>query len=1124
MSGSEDFQNKVAQIMSKSLLKEITDSVPEYKWTYLESQIVKNAVSLSFMIKNMAYEKPEEINLVKQAVLRLASLWENLARLKENTDPKLALINAAVAYEIAGYQANAYCLAKKVSKDINDENSIESLTCLFLQRQFLKLKQRCEQITSFQKNISFQNKDEAIQALAITATAHGFLKSSEYFLNGDTGLLPISETSFQGSMELLTDLKQIEEVSLIQNIRQLLPITRIRSTWNEFKSFNEENSMWNRYLKLLARGTGSDILESPSISEIWPSQKDAISGGLFDSEKNKIIKMPTSAGKTRIAEFSIVDTLTKFPKSKCVYVAPYRALVSELEDVFLNLFGDLGFRVSSIVGNYEFDPFEDEYVNNADILVTTPEKLDFLLRSNSEFLGSVRLFILDEGHMINNKTRGIKLEILLNRLKKKLVKAKFMFISAVLSDKTINQYLKWLNADQDDLIKSDWRPSISQHAKFEWTQKIGKITYESRPENKLISTFVPGIITQKRYRIVDNTGKFKTKNFPDVTNKSQTCAELSFKFSELGPVLVFAPQKDRVLSVAKALQTRLDYAKQTDEKIPTHFIDISCRSTIIASSILGDSHPITKLLKNGIAIHYGTLPDQLRRAIELDFRDKKFKVIIATTTLAQGVNLPIRTVIIHSCKRGDESGKVELVPINDYWNIAGRAGRAGQETEGTVIHVTITDSDKEDYDHYLRNKTELDPTYGALFQLLDELLKSNLSDISLRERIDPEVLALLAEENYEQIEEFIDEMLDSSLVTYQAASPGDVILLKDAFKKIARTIKNEVSDHNYLKIYSSTGFSSQSCQQLTKFVVDNQLVLKDILTDTNAEKIFQLLGILVDELSKLREMESDSPYSGDRQELLQNWISGFEIGDINKLHDEQDSMTIANFVEDFCGYRLPWGISAFLKIIQQVLQLEKNTLSDEIKYLSSMVKYGVPNSIACWCMIIGIPFKSLAIRMASDYDSQQPNPSFDDFVRWLSKIDHEVLLHKYGLSGPFLDDVTKAIFRASVNPLLEERKELNDILSKPTWIRGIAYENNRKITANLVKENDQVDLIRDYDNITDRNAIKIFYNGGELGYVERNLAQFLAPNIDCGLLLKGVITKKESRSRIPSLQLILKQY
>jgi len=1123
VSGDDDFQNDVAQITSKSTLKEITENVPEYNWSYLESLIVRNASTLGVMIQNLALEDSKNLMNIGQSTLRLATLWENVARLKEKTEPNFALMNAAVCYELSGYQANATCLARKISRSLKEEdNSIESLSSIFLQRLFLDLRIRCQ--TLLREPKEFENEFDAVKGLAIATTADAYLKTIDYFLSGTKSSVDEAEEQFSNAEKLFSELSCIREFNMVRNIRSLLKLMIQKSTWTILGPILENNPVWDRYLRLLARGLGSDLLQSTSISEVWPSQNKAIESGLFDQHQNKVINMPTSAGKTRIAELAIVHTLAQNPGAKCIYVAPYRALIAELEDVFLNIFGDLGFQVSTIIGTFEQDPFEEQLIEDADILVLTPEKLDLLLRSKPELLDSVKLFILDEGHMIDDKSRGIKLELLLTRLKRKLTESRFLFISAVFPEDTIKEYLSWFNSNSDDEIKSDWRPSIQQHARFEWStvKNTGTLRYEARKENKLIDNFVPGVISQRKYRILNkDSGRYNNHTFPTAASKSNTAAELAFKFSELGPVLVFTTQRNWVESIANALLTRLELTKDIGEQIPSHFQSSESRSLQISKEWLGNKHPVTKLLENGIAIHYANLPDILRRSIESDFREKKFKVIISTNTLAQGVNLPIKTIIIHTCRRNEDYQSIPI-PVSQYWNIAGRAGRAGQETEGTTIHILKTRTDRLDYKHYLDNKERLEPVKGALLQILEQLATGNLTEYALREKIDAEILAMLVEEGgLEQFIERIEDILRISLVNYQIHENLNISTLIKGFQKVGTMISQDVPE-SFLKTFSNTGMSSLSCITLKEFVENNEEIIKNLINNPNSENILQLLNMITYALSTINEMESKYSFSGDLTELLQKWMSGTNINTIISSETNEGESHLAKFIENYFGYLLPWGISSFLQITQKVLNLNDEEIPNEVIYLSSMVKYGLPTHEASWCMMIGIPFRPLAIKISSKYLTENESSEYNTFVQWISDLNSESLQQDFDLRSPFLEDVSKALFRSSVNPLLKQNKDLDNVLGSPTWVSGISYE-NRRIAAYKTKKNDVLELVRDYNNAYDRNAVKIFTaNKSDLGFLNRNMAQFLAPYIDCGIKINAII-KNITYDNIPNIQIQLQK-
>ena len=580
--------------------------------------------------------------------------------------------------------------------------------------------------------------------------------------------------------------------------------------------------------------------------------------------------MPTSAGKTRIAELAIVHTLVNEPGAKCVYVAPYRALVTELQMTFLNLFSDLGYRVSSITGTYESDDFEDLMFKEADVLVTTPEKLDLLLRAHPEFLENVRLFVLDESHIVHDRNRGIKFELLLTRLMRKLSNTRFIFISAVVPQETLEDFASWLKASpSEDIIISEWRPSIQRYAKFEWRGQTGVIRYAAEEEIQKLHEFVPGVIQQREFVYANpKTGRINHRKFPDPESKAETAAELALKFAELGPVLVFCSQKRFVKAVTNALQNRLKYSLLIGEAIPPFLQNTkNTRSAILAEEWLGKDHYVTLSLKSGFAVHYGPLSDVVRNAVETDFRQRKYRILVATNTLAQGVNLPIKTVIVHWPWRSlDQEGeqRLERISARDYWNIAGRAGRAGKETEGLIIHILHTAQDKEDYDYYLSKRENVEPVECALFQRLVDVLQERLTEEALKTEIDPEILALLVEESTDtSLENLAQNILKDSLVYVQATrNELPIEGLNQAIVDTANSIAHRVADAEHRAIYSSTGLSSDSCDRIRAHILENESDVRDLLLCGEIENLTEIINLLLPILLYLPEMQSTEEFSG----------------------------------------------------------------------------------------------------------------------------------------------------------------------------------------------------------------------------------------------------------------------
>ena len=378
------FVNQVSQIASKSLIKEITVQTSKSPWTDMEKHLTRHALSLSLMIEDVIIDKPKNAEILQNASIRLATFWEYAAKLSEMAPKSTSLINAAVLYEIGGHQANATCLAKTYFDSTTEISALSHESSLMLQRLFFRLKnvsaehlkEPKEKIDEFTLNIK----------LGTAVASIGFEKLADYFLTGNESHMKESVQCIEYAEKLFSMLGFVEESNLLHSVRSLLPIMKNKSTWEVLKQYAKTNFIWARYLTLLARGLGRNIENNVSISELWPSQIEALKKGLLTTHTSKIIRMPTSAGKTRIAEMGIINALITNPESNCIYIAPFKSLVSEIEDTFLNIFNDLGFRVSVVVGDYERDLFEKNVINNADILVVTPEKLDLLLRTHSEFL------------------------------------------------------------------------------------------------------------------------------------------------------------------------------------------------------------------------------------------------------------------------------------------------------------------------------------------------------------------------------------------------------------------------------------------------------------------------------------------------------------------------------------------------------------------------------------------------------------------------------------------------------------------------------------------------------------------------------------------------------------------
>jgi hypothetical protein len=192
--------------------------------------------------------------------------------------------------------------------------------------------------------------------------------------------------------------------------------------------------------------------------DLWPSQLDAVQK-VVDEDKDLVVSLPTSSGKTRVAELCILRCLAA--QRRIVFVTPLRALSAQTETTLQRTFVPLGKTISTLYGSIGASEFEESALGSRDIIVATPEKLDFALRNDPNLLNDVGLIILDEGHMIGLEEREVRYEVQIQRLLKRgdANARRIVCLSAILPEGAeLDDFVAWLSQDGDgNLIKSKWR-------------------------------------------------------------------------------------------------------------------------------------------------------------------------------------------------------------------------------------------------------------------------------------------------------------------------------------------------------------------------------------------------------------------------------------------------------------------------------------------------------------------------------------------------------------------------------------------------------------------------------------------------------------------------------------------
>ncbi|KZO60450.1 DEAD/DEAH box helicase [Dietzia maris] len=404
--------------------------------------------------------------------------------------------------------------------------------------------------------------------------------------------------------------------------------------------------------------------------DLWPSQL-AAAERVLNTGENLVLSLPTSAGKTRIAELCILACLAE--GRRVVFVTPLRALSAQTETALQRTFTPLGKTVTSLYGAIGASSSDEDLLRERDIVVATPEKLDFALRNDPTLLDDVGLVVLDEGHMIGAEEREVRYEIQVQRLLRRSDAGtrRIICLSAILPEgDEVEDFVNWLTDDQPNgLIASSWRPTKLRYGEVIWQGDRARLSIIVGDEEpfvpKFLEPFVPPI------------GSRRT---PFPKNQQELTLATAWRFVDDGQtVLIFCPRKGSVNAFAKVI-VDLHGRGALRSVFDGDPGDLASALTI-GAEWFGREHPILACLRLGVAIHHGSLPAPYRREIERLLQRGALKVTVSSPTLAQGLNLSASALVVHSLW-----GVRRKITASEFRNVVGRAGRAFVDSVGLVVH------------------------------------------------------------------------------------------------------------------------------------------------------------------------------------------------------------------------------------------------------------------------------------------------------------------------------------------------------------------------------------------------------------------------------------------------------
>lgn len=802
-------------------------------------------------------------------------------------------------------------------------------------------------------------------------------------------------------------------------------IKKIRnSCWKRLPGFSGlEKEAWNA---IISRKT--------FIKELWPSQLLLGKEHIFEGQ-SAVIQMPTSAGKTKSTEIIIRSAFLAERTNFAVIVAPFRALCHEIEGDFHKAF----FNETNVSIDEINDAFEDSEISlfvessKKHIIIVTPEKLYYMLCQQQTFAEKVGLIIFDEGHQFDSGERGVTYELLLTELKRFLPSnCQRILISAVIHN--AEQISEWLSPSSEVVKSNNALPTERSIGFVEFDHGIGQIHFVNQGNYNEDAYFVPKVIPT--IELPKLRKERKRRFFPDIKDTNSIAVSLALKMSTKESVAIFCGSKTSVNAI-------LNLANDYFNRIPSTYepkgdiSEIQKLSYLIAEN-LGIDNCIYTASEQGIFAHHADIPHGIKMAIEYAMHESLVSFIVCTSTLAQGVNLPIKYLFISSTQQGRDR-----IKVRDFHNLIGRVGRAGKLTEGCIIFTNPNIYQK--IPSLWKNTTQLlnpensedctssllsifEPFYADKVQLPFKTVKS-IIDLYYNYNENIDYLAEQINSDYpnfdvsnlknqislkfnyiEKIENFLMMLGDNiskpfaieiakSTLAYQIANDEQKTEIESLFSLIAEEIEKKVENKDQLPFYAKTLRGLNQTLDLQKKLLEKR---ESILTASSAS---DLLDILWDLFIDGNIQNSAFNFYADKTKLKNatiQWLNGASFFELFKtLKDEKINRqsyikieSCVNIFENGIAYSGSVLINAITEILNSFDAQKYASTINLLKLFQKQLKYGLPTFEAILIYELGFCDRVIAKEL-----SQIVSPAAEKYemqLNMLSKKDDIVrILQKY---------------------------------------------------------------------------------------------------------------------------------
>lgn len=641
-----------------------------------------------------------------------------------------------------------------------------------------------------------------------------------------------------GNEELLHETVRALELSVYKNafdtLREYFDSTILlhvlkkfetSNIWTDLKHFAPDTD-WTEYI---VYSKGEHILS------FLPSQRAALENGLLSFRQSFSLGLATSGGKSYITELLIYQELKQNPMRKVLYLAPLRSLSRELKERFRKVGKKLNIKCACKYGGNVLDD-GDASLEEAQLLVATPETFITLEGVLDEELRSFSLVICDEGQLLDDWSRGINYELLLTRLKKQGQK-RFLFLSAIIPN--IEDINCWLGGEETQVGKSTYRPCEIRYGVLRTGEgaihaDIWNRTYSA------VSYTIPEFV---------NAEFCKGNNLGSKTGI--TCLS-ALKALKAGPVMVYSSTKYNNVGCVTICKKINELVTKIPALIPAQYTRKAETLNELKDYVtyqMGEDYPLVAYIGNGFSYHHADLPQDIREAIENAYERGVLPLIVSTSTLAEGVNMPIKTLILHNLLSPLSFNPPRFMDISSIKNIVGRVGRAGRQKYGVVL---VPESEKgiaEDLTRKALKSGTLAPIHGMLYDLIEVLNKLKWQEASLErinklleseglaEGIDLMISRNLGDVKLEDIQ--IEDVCQSSLA-YKLGSEDDRAMLSKVFAARFESIK-ALADSGEYDDFLETGLALNSYHAISDRIRERDSERMDALSEANQAEFMPYL-------------------------------------------------------------------------------------------------------------------------------------------------------------------------------------------------------------------------------------------------------------------------------------------